>query len=204
MNCNRYEQYELGQIEENIFREHSQACPECRKRIEEDQQLISQVKAMNEPVEAPHLWERIEQDLEAERRKEMLGRSRPGRQRMFRFMRIAAVIVVAVGLGYYLGIRTEHRDSKVLNQTALQRVETLEHEHLQAIAELEAQVEPVLASMDMDLALLYRDRLETIDAQIENCREALTENPGSAHVRNYMLAALEDKRETLSELLNAV
>jgi hypothetical protein len=204
MTCKRYEEYELGQIEENFFKEHARTCSECRKRLEEDDVLMKHVRSMSEPIEAPHLWERIERDLEAERRKEALERISPRRQRMFRFARAAAVILIAVGLGYYIGVRTPVRDSKILTQTALQRVESLEREHIQAIAELEAQAEPVLAAMDLELALLYRDRLETIDAQIQSCREALAENPGNAHVRHYMLAALQDKRETLSELLRTV
>jgi hypothetical protein len=48
--------------------------------------------------------------------------------------------------------------------------------------------------------LLYRDRLETIDAQIARCQEALAENPSNAHIRRYLLAALQDKKETLREL----
>ena len=55
--------------------------------------------------------------------------------------------------------------------------------------------------MNVELMLLYRDRLETIDDQIEQCREALSENPANAHIRRYMLAALQDKKETLKELL---
>jgi hypothetical protein len=47
---------------------------------------------------------------------------------------------------------------------------------------------------------LYRERLETIDAQIERCRRALELNPASAHIRRYMLAALQDKTLTLIQI----
>jgi hypothetical protein len=60
-----------------------------------------------------------------------------------------------------------------------------------------------MADMNLELMLLYRDRLETIDDQIEQCREALSENPGNAHIRRYMLAALQDKKQTLKELLES-
>jgi hypothetical protein len=52
------------------------------------------------------------------------------------------------------------------------------------------------------MMLLYRDKLETIDAQIERCKEALALNPASAHIRRYLLAALQDKKGTLAELLS--
>jgi hypothetical protein len=57
-----------------------------------------------------------------------------------------------------------------------------------------------MANMNIELMLLYRDRLETIDDQIDRCREALLENPANTHIRRYMLAALQDKKDTLTEL----
>jgi hypothetical protein len=71
---------------------------------------------------------------------------------------------------------------------------------MKAIEELEKQTIPRMASMNIELMLLYRDRLETIDDQIKRCREALSENPANTHIRRYMLAALQDKKETLMEL----
>jgi len=59
-----------------------------------------------------------------------------------------------------------------------------------------------MAGLDLELDSLYRDRLGTIDAQIARCREALKSNPANAHIRRYLMAALRDKRETLTEVLN--
>ena len=85
---------------------------------------------------------------------------------------------------------------------ALVQVEQKEKEYSAAIAELEAVALPQMAKLDTDLMLLYRDRLETIEAQIERCKEALATNPANAHIRRYLLAALQDKKETLKELVD--
>ena len=58
-----------------------------------------------------------------------------------------------------------------------------------------------MESLDLNLALLYRDKLETIDSQIERCKDALQDNPANTHIRRYLLAALDDKKQTLREIL---
>ena len=54
---------------------------------------------------------------------------------------------------------------------------------------------------DTDIYLLYRDKLEVIDSQLALYREGLKESPGNAHIRRYYLAALQDKKNTLKEIL---
>ena len=71
---------------------------------------------------------------------------------------------------------------------------------MEAITELEETVKPVLKSIDVELALCYRDRLETIDEQINLCKKELKHNPANTHIRHYLLAALQDKKQTLIEL----
>ena len=44
---------------------------------------------------------------------------------------------------------------------------------MEAIDALERRIESKLSSLNVDLVLLYRDRLETIDVQIVQCREVL-------------------------------
>ena len=77
----------------------------------------------------------------------------------------------------------------------------MEKEYEKAIAELEKLTIPLVANADTDLMLLYRDKLETIDIQIERCKEALKHNGADAHIRRYLLTAYQDKKETLIELL---
>jgi hypothetical protein len=85
---------------------------------------------------------------------------------------------------------------------ALARVEQKEQDYLKAIQDLEKQALPKMAGMDLKLVFLYRDRLETIDAQIKQCQEALALNPANAHIRRYLMMALIDKKETLAEILD--
>jgi hypothetical protein len=113
-------------------------------------------------------------------------------------------VLVAAGLGIYFGFKALSRppSSGLLARQAMAKVEKIEREHMQAIEELEKKALPKMASLDLEMMLLYRDKLETIDAQIERCKEALASNPANAHIRRYLLAALQDKKGTLAELLS--
>jgi len=203
MNCDRYEEFEMGRMEEPDFLEHTETCDHCRRELEEDERLLTIARGLKRAIEAPSLWARIERDLETEKATSRGVTAGRPRWRAAGMLRIAALLVVALGIGYYFGNRTRPTDTRLLSRSTLEKVEDREREYVQAIAELEEQAGPVLAGMDVELALLYRDRLETIDTQIARLREAMTENPANAHIRQYMLAALQDKKETLTELLGA-
>jgi hypothetical protein len=124
--------------------------------------------------------------------------------RLARTAGVAAAVLAAFGLAaWFLFLRPSPRNtSGLMAEAALVRVEKEEQEYAAAIKELEVKVGPKLAEMDLSLMALYRDRLETIDAQIERCREAIAVNPWNAHVRRYMLAALRDKQDTLARILS--
>lgn len=116
---------------------------------------------------------------------------------------VTAAVVVTVGLAsWFLFLRpSPGKASGLMADAALARVETEEREYAAAIEDLEGKAGTKLAEMDFSLMALYRDRLETIDAQIERCREAIGQNPWNAHIRRYMLAALRDKKDTLGLIM---
>lgn len=201
MSCDRFEKYHLGEMEEHEFLRHLEKCDFCREQVEQDAQLMSLARSLKRSVEAPHLWSRIENVLEEEQKVGELGLVI--RRRVYTILRVAAVIVVAVSLSLYFWPRAKTGESRLLARSVLQKVEKQEKAYIEAIEELEERVVPKMAQMNVELALLYRDRLETIDAQIDRCKEALNANPANAHIRRYMLAALKDKKETLKELLKS-
>ena len=203
MSCDQFRKFELDQIDEVTFKDHLQSCESCRKQVSEDTRLLSIAKSMKRPIKAPLLWNRIEKSLEAERKNSSFERIIHFDTKYYRVFRIAAVVLIAIGVGYFGGTKISTGNARLLSNSALSRVEKSEQNYIDAIAELEKKVEPRMADLDVEMMLLYRDRLETIDNQIRHCREALLNNPANAHIRRYMLAALQDKKETLIELLHS-
>ncbi len=221
MSCNKLKKYELGKISSARFERHAKECAICQEKIRLDERLMSKAKSLAEkPIQAPILWSRIEEDLHKEKeslhqeKEKLKGRTfeqaapafglRPLRFKLLPLIPVAAALLAAAGLGIYFGLKALSRppSSGLLARQALAKIEKIEREHMQAIEELEKKALPKMASLDLEMMLLYRDKLETINAQIERCKEALALNPANAHIRHYLLSALQDKKGTLAELLS--
>ena len=223
MSCKKFEKYERGQMTFAEFELHALECIICQEKMHLDERLMSMAKSLAEkPIQAPQLWSRIEESLRKEKEKESLNRDknksqgradeqkafafrlRPVGFKLLRLVPASAVLLVAAGLGIYFGLRalSHPPSSGLLAREALAKVEKKEREYVEAIEHLEQKALPKMASLDLEMMLLYREKLETIDAQIERCQEALAANPANAHIRRYLLAALQDKKAALADLLS--
>lgn len=200
MSCDRFEAFELGRIDADAFQEHLKGCTDCQVAAAEDTALMTRIQELKEPVESPWLWSRIEAHLDEEKARKTHARFTVT-ARMKPVIRFASVLVLGVVIGMVIIRGPGLRDVNLLTSASLKKIERREQAYVRAINALEEKADVQMAGMDVELMLLYRDRLETVEAQIAQCREALEENPGNAHIRHYMLAALRDKKETLEELL---
>jgi hypothetical protein len=175
-------------------------CPECREAYERDRILLGMSRSLKAEVKAPDLWGRIESDLRNQRN------SRIGRLWKSSIFRVAAILMLGfiLGLSLMLGLKDDRDElsSGLLSESVLKNVEVRQTAYESAIKELEAVASSRLVALDQELMFLYRDRLEVIDEQIEQCRDALATNPANAHIHQYLLAALQDKQETLKEIMN--
>lgn len=201
MNCDFYRRRELGKISDADFDRHAVDCEECKKLIEQDVKLLAEAKSLKQETAAPLLWAKIENTLRAEKQAKQRKWAEVFEVRTSVALRLAAVLILAVGVGTYFFLQPEPSFSRLLAGKALKQVEEKETEYEEAISELERLAESHLEKLDEDLILLYRDRLATIDAQIVRCKEAAARNPANAHIRRYLLAALQDKQQTLQELV---
>lgn len=205
MTCTFYERHAMGELDEQSFQTHVKDCGQCQKTIARDTKLLSVAKMLNQPVRAPLLWAKIENQIRNEKTRSL--KWRPAKENQWpQILRLAAVILIAfgIGVGSYIFLKSDPEESQnILAANALKRVEKVEQDYFAAIAELEAAAAPQMDQMNIEIVLLYRDRLATVDAQIQRCRDALAVNPGNAHIRRYLLAALQDKKETLSQIIEA-
>jgi hypothetical protein len=176
------------------------ACPECREAYERDRILLGLSRSLRAEVKAPDLWGRIESDLRNQRK------FRIGRLWKFSVFRIAAILILGfiLGLSLMFGLKDDRDNlsSGLLSESVLRNVEVRQKAYESAIKELEAVASSRLVALDQELMFLYRDRLEVVDEQIEQCRQALATNPANAHIHRYLLAALQDKQETSKEIMN--
>jgi hypothetical protein len=200
-----YKKFQAGRLNQRKYRLHEKNCLTCREAHAQDQKLMADSRKLKVPVDTSAIWTKLESSLKADRAAEI----RPGKIRLHRFfpVRLGPIPIAAVSLTgiFLLGLLVWNTGGKqssgLLSSQALNRVEKTEQAYMAAIDEVEKQIGPRLESMDMELALLYRDRLEIIDEQIQQCRNALMQNPANYQVRRYLLAALQDKNDTLREIM---
>ncbi len=163
--------------------------------------IFDKAKQLQPIVPDDALWSKIEDDL--------IRESQQKRKNIFQmalahksWLSVAAVLIISFS---YLAIyfnSAVNLDAKLLSTRAILKVELTEKNYMEAIALLEKRAENQLGQIDNELMFLYRDKLAMIDTQINQCREAISKNPGNAHIRKYMLAALQDKKHTLTEIIN--
>ncbi len=69
MSCDRYQERELGRLDESAFQAHLKDCDICRERLRQDEAIDELAGSLAEVTEPPFLWERIEDALRAEQRR---------------------------------------------------------------------------------------------------------------------------------------
>ena len=209
MSCDKFDKFGEGALTGREFARHVQDCPECREQAALDARLDREIAALRTSPGAAGLWKRIETSLRHEKEAaaaaeaERASRGRwPSLRRWAVLVPAGAALLALAVLGIHM-FRNPPAPSGILTSDALARVEIEEKEYIEAIDVLARQARPKMAAMDIQMMSLYRDKLATIDAQIDKCREALDSNPGNAHIRQYLLAALQDKRQALADVLGS-
>ena len=196
MDCRHYEEHELGQLDAQAFAAHAESCPTCQRLLASDRQLLAAARQLREPVDTGALWPQLRRRLEQE--------MSPQPSRRWRLVggwawKAAAVVTLAAAGTLLWSQRPRPEPGRLLNASALERVEAAEREYEAAIARLEEESLETMP-LDPEVRALLDEKLAIIDMQIGECRRAARHNPGNAHVRHYLLAALQAKRAALEEL----
>ncbi|MCB9059429.1 MAG: hypothetical protein H6627_12730 [Calditrichae bacterium] len=177
---------------------HILECPYCAENKAFDVELMLKASVLEPFKPNDDLWSRIEDSLE----KEKQPKAKQLRLNYKIWLVAASLFMAIVSSALILFFRSADTKTNILSAAALMKVEISERSYISAIDDLENQADSKLSALDTDLSLLYKDKLATIDTQIEHCRRAIQKNPGNAHIRRYMLAALRDKKETLTEIID--
>ena len=205
MSCDKYNIFESGEMNKKDFLLHLETCPECKKIYQQDELLIQAAKDLNKQVVVPDLWPGIEETLRKESKRTEFKLVQFVNDHKFTILRFAAILLITILAGLYMlsqpGPETIDQ-SRILDQAALERVNEKEQEYLAAIEHLEKTASQKLASIDANLMNLYENKLRIIDQQITRCQEALEQNPANTHIRKYLFAVLQDKKQTLEEIIS--
>jgi len=164
--------------------------------------IENEAARLKKSIPTPDLWENIQSEIDIETlNKNEITRSFFSKK-SYRILAIAASLILIISIiGYRFGQTTITENNLLLGKSQLLKVIEKEKEYDSAIAELQMLAETQFDEMELELSLLYKDKLATIDSQIHRCKDALSKNPGNYHIRRYLYAALKDKRKTLEEII---
>lgn len=200
MICKYFKNDSLNLLSEKDQQEHVDNCSYCSKYKNFDDFLFEQVRDLKKIDPPADLWTKIERDLQ----NNTIENKSPGLNKepgLKLWLSIAASIIIFISAGIY-ALSEPAFDTRILSDYSLLKVELTERNYISAIEKLEDQARTKLAEADLELMHLYKDKLKTIDIQIKRCQNEISKNPGNAHIRRYLLTALQDKKETLIEIIN--
>lgn len=167
----------------------------------ENDDILKQAAKLKRPTPSPNLWQRIERELEQQNEASLPKPTLKRRSFMYKPL-AAAAIVLLIGLSSYVIFSLEGTpESHLYTASKLDDIRALEQEYRKAINDLEKEALSNLDALPEDMGPLYSAKLTLLNEQIELCRSKLEVNPANIHLNKYMLAALNEKKETLKEIL---
>ena len=196
MQCNKFEDYLNDKLDFGQLQDHVTSCDSCRKAFEIDTRIMDHSKILNNKLEIPDLWPSIERGIQ---KKKPVILKFSTRSRLILTAAAAFLLITAVWV--FISKQNDNRYDRILTQQAFEKVIEAEEKYLDAIQNMEDLAYQQLDDTTIQLAQLYRNKLSLIDRQIQNCQSALESNPANSHIRKYLMAALQDKQQTLEEIL---
>jgi hypothetical protein len=196
MRCSKFEAYLNDSLDPEEFKIHMKSCAHCQRAFQIDAHVLRQSKNLNEDLEIPDLWSDIEDNLQ--KKQPVILNFKKNKRLLFA---AAASFLIITTLWLFGTFEKDSTSTRILSVQALEKVKKAEATYLEAIDDLEDLAYTQLEDTSEPLAQLYRNKLSLIDRQIQNCKDALEDNPANSHIRKYLLAALHDKQETLEEIL---
>lgn len=196
MTCAVFDSWQRGRITESVFRRHVGHCPDCRWQFEQDQRMMQQFAALSASRPAAALWPAIEAALRQEK-------NRSHRPAWMLLARVAAVLIMAIGLAGGLYLRPADQSAGLLSDQAMKNAQARENWYERSIQQLERQLRTLTPSRRDNQVSRLQGRLTTIDQHLQRCRRASIENPANAHIQRSLLNALHKKQNMLQQIVQS-
>jgi len=204
-----------GQLSDRLnlqVEHHLENCAGCQKVLKDLQKIISAARNLDEHSPSAGTWMAIKHRLDAQKRpSEAYETQKKERIPFFSFspalrygLSAAFVMFILAGVVFFSFLYRNGRlgfHLKKDQQYALAKMEEAEHHYQSAIKALMEAVSVQEASIDPEVAEVFRHNLELIDASINACKQAVLQQPDSIDVQNYLLASYKKKKDLLDEAI---
>ena len=194
---------------DKAFELHAAHCPDCERELRLWNEISSAAHALRRDWESPELLPRIQRALAAEAqaaRAPVRGWSLSGlwqRSGRWALVPAAASLLAFTILGAWLvtrrpvGTMNLEAQRRLLTDEAVREVDKSEEAYIAAIQKLSALAGPKVESPKTPLLAAYHEKLQVLDAAIDECRNQVERNPANPQLRHELVAIYRDKQETL-------
>jgi anti-sigma factor RsiW len=209
MNCSKsakkISEYVDGGLEAGEARrleEHLEACPDCRRLVEDFRGISAAARRIETPSVPDGSWGKIRSRLRSpaapDVRVPLFGRFRPA-------YGIAAA-AMAIGLGALFFVLS--RGSLIpggqaeRERYALAKLDEAEKYYEKAIKAMGEAIADEKGRLAPQVAEMFARNMEVVDASIRACRAAVRNQPDDLKSRDFLLAAYSKKLVLLDDLLS--
>jgi len=198
---------DLGTEKASSLTKHLDACQDCRKLLEDFQQIKQKAKGLKKTDPSGQAWFRIQ-----ERLKEKTQAPVPGPRVRFLFFpaqlryAVSAALLIFVVVGaVVIGVRIWNRGEIIYKNNgqeyALAKIQEAEQHYKLAIKALREAVQTQKENFDPQVAETFRINLELIDASLADCKRAIKNDPADLDSQYYLLAVYKKKTELLDSMI---
>lgn len=187
---------------------HIASCSGCQELLRDFRVIAKSAKKMSVLTPSNLTWEKIATGLKTtEWQAESADRGeKKGFPRLFSFqpkMRYAfgTLGVLALLIGGLLLWRPWMPTANGSMAYTIAKLNEAQHHYQLAIKALSEALDAQQGAIEPQLAAVFEDNLHIIDRSIENCRQAVQQEPGNMEARNYLLSAYREKMAVLDEYM---
>jgi len=188
---------------------HLDRCPRCREALGQIRLLSAASRALAETPLKKDLWPGIQQRILTPAEPAPARRRRPAplsgwRSRLSWAMGAASLLLILLIAGHELrspgpqapAVPTQTR----LPEDARSDIELARQHYERSAQALETIVAHRSQDIDLDQALLYRDKLQQLETVISECSQALQNNRYDVRAQQTLFNAYDQKISTLREM----
>jgi hypothetical protein len=195
---------------------HALSCRSCARELANWRALSDAAPSLRKSWSSPELWPAIHQRLaEESQRADSQRAARPPRA-WARLLPAAAIVALfAIATAGLLVFRNaggreplvshwETTKDPILEDRAVDEVETAERTYLASIDKLSRLAQPRLAGATSPVLMNYREKLDVLDSAISELKASIEQNRYNTHLRRELLAMYKEKQQTLQNLMREV
>lgn len=195
------------------LRAHAETCGICKEKLSLWDAIDAEAPALRREWPSPNLMTKFAAALEEEKASgprplEGVSARPPGRFQWVPLAAAAALFVISmVGLQVFQSGRGREIGDPVsskkplLSDRSLDEVETAEANYVRSIEKLSALARTRIENPTTPLLVSYREKLLVLDSAIGEMRSQIDGNRFNTHLRQELLAMLQEKQRTLQQLM---